>query len=277
MTITVKVCDLLQDAARALAGERHACFMGGGTLVMRALNAGTLPFETLVRTTDPAFRRIEARGDCVTLGAGVTMAQVIASRDLDFLAQVARSIGGPAIRTVATVGGNLFAHAPYGDFTCALLALDAVVTVASGAGSTDVPIERFLASLGPPGDHAHSQRPQLVASISITRPPRDAFRFRKVTRIKPVGISLMSLAACLPMRGTSVAGARFAYGAMAPRPLRVPAIEQALEGRPLSEAGIEHAIRQCLQGVSPRTDAIASAWYRSEVAPVHLQRLLLGR
>lgn len=276
MTINVTVCETLQDAARALANERNACFMGGGTLVMRALNAGSLPYETLVRTTDPAFRRIELRGDRTTLGAGVTMAQLIASRELDFLAPVARAIGGPAVRTTATVGGNLFAYGAYGDLACALLVLDAVVTVAGAAGSTDLPIERFLASLGPPGEHPHSQRPPLVASITVARPPRDAFRFHKVTRVKPAGVALMSLAACLPMRGASLAGARFAYGAMTPRAMRVPAVEQALEGRPLTEAGIEPALRQCLQGFTPRTDAIASAWYRGEVAPVHLKRLLLG-
>ena len=43
------------------------------------------------------------------------------------LAKAARAVGGPAIRNMATVGGNLFAPAPYGDFAVALLALDATV------------------------------------------------------------------------------------------------------------------------------------------------------
>jgi hypothetical protein len=47
---------------------------------------------------------------------------------LAFLAPVARSIGGPAVRAAATVGGNLFAPSPYGDFSVALLALGAIVS-----------------------------------------------------------------------------------------------------------------------------------------------------
>ena len=39
------------------------------------------------------------------------------------------------IRQMATIGGNLFAQTPYGDFTVALLALDAQVMVQSGYGS----------------------------------------------------------------------------------------------------------------------------------------------
>jgi CO/xanthine dehydrogenase FAD-binding subunit len=31
-----------------------------------------------------------------------------------------------------------------------------------------------------------------------------------------------------------------------------------------------------LEGMSPITDAIASGWYRAEVLPVHLGRLLLA-
>ncbi len=57
-----------------------------------------------------------------SLGAGVTMSQILASRELEFLHPVARVIGGPAVRNMATVGGNLFAPAPYGDLTAALLA-----------------------------------------------------------------------------------------------------------------------------------------------------------
>jgi xanthine dehydrogenase small subunit len=52
----------------------------------------------------------------------------IAKTALAFLAPVARSIGGPAVRAAATVGGNLFAPSPYGDFSVALLALGAIVS-----------------------------------------------------------------------------------------------------------------------------------------------------
>ena len=63
------------------------------------------------------------------------MAQVIANRELSFLHPVARVVGGPAIRNMATVGGNLFAPSPYGDFTVALLALDATVAMSGGIGA----------------------------------------------------------------------------------------------------------------------------------------------
>jgi len=86
----------------------------------------------------------DARTLVARLGAGVTFARILAERDLAFLHAPARSIGGPAVRNMGTVGGNLFAPNPYGDFTVALLALDAMVSVQGGLGSREVAIEEFL-------------------------------------------------------------------------------------------------------------------------------------
>ncbi|MCP5978317.1 FAD binding domain-containing protein, partial [Klebsiella pneumoniae] len=91
------------------------------------VNEGRLTEGTLVRVTDPAFRQMNLGGPRIELGAGVTMAMVLARGELAFLHPAARSIGGPAVRTMASLGGNLFAGPPYGDFTVALLALDAQV------------------------------------------------------------------------------------------------------------------------------------------------------
>ena len=269
MPVQVRTVATLDEAARALAGSRSARVFGGGTLVMRAINEGAQDFDTVIRVTDPALRQVRPEGDRVTIGAGVTMAQILASRDLAFLHAVARVVGGPAVRTVATVGGNLFAEAPYGDLAAALLALDGTVAL-SGSGRP-VALSDFLPA------RTREPRP-LVAAVTITR-PRDpaAFRFGKVTRIKPKGVSLMSIAAHLPLSGGRIAGARVAYGGMAPTPVRVPAVERALEGRTIDAAGIAAALAAATDGLDPQTDALASSWYRREVAPVHLRRLLLNQ
>lgn len=268
MPVSVRTFQGAEEAERALAASRTARYFGGGTLVMRAVNAGDQAFDTIVRATDPRLRQIQMQGDSVVIGAGVTMAQIIASRDAAFLAPVAKVIGGPAIRTVATVGGNLFAASPYGDFAAALLALDAKVMPVGGA---PVPIGDFL-------DARDREPRRLVLSVIVPR-PRDsrAFRFVKVSRVKPKGVAVLSIAALLPTNGGRVSGARVAYGAMGGRPVRALAVEQALEGRTLDEQGIAPALSAATEGINPQTDALASEWYRRQVAPVHLKRLLLDQ
>lgn len=261
---TVETYPTLAEAARAMG--QGAAFLGGGTVVMREVNAGTAPGR-IVRTTDPSLREIRSSGDGVTLGAGVTMAQVAASREAEFLHVVARQVGGPQVRNMGTVGGNLFAPHPYGDLAVALLALGARVVMA-GSGSPR-PIEDLLRDRG--------RAPGLVASVEVPR-PRDgrAFGFLKVSRVKPKGVSVMSIAALLPREGGTIRGARIAWGAMGPGPMRGSGAERALEGQRLDAATIARAAAQAAEGLDPPTDALASAWYRREVAGVHLRRLLEG-
>lgn len=252
----------LAEAQRAMGAD--AIFMAGGTLVMRDVNAGVTATR-IVRSTDPALADIRLSGDGITIGAGVTMATIATHRDLTFLAPVARAVGGPQIRNMATVGGNLFAPHPYGDFAVALLALGARVSVAGQSGAPR-PLSDILR------DRA---RVGLVASIQVPRPqtPGD-FGFLKASRIKPKGVSVLSIAAHLPRQGGRIRGARVAFGAMGPMPLQASAVERVLDGQSLDASTIARAAQVAAEGLDPPTDALATTWYRREVAGVHLKRLL---
>jgi CO/xanthine dehydrogenase FAD-binding subunit len=78
------------------------------------------------------------------------------------------------------------------------------------------------------------------------------------------------------MSGGIVLGPRVAFGAMAKTPIRARGVENALTGGVLTADSIERALGVAAAEISPPTDAIASAWYRKAVLPVHLRRLLLA-
>jgi CO/xanthine dehydrogenase FAD-binding subunit len=260
MAVTVETHATLAEAARALA--QGGVYMGGGTGVMHGINAGHVQGR-VIRATDPALRAIRATGEGVSLGAGVTMAQVLAMPDLAFLHPAARAVGGPQVRVMGTVGGNLFAPHPYGDFATALLALGARAVMATGS-------PRALEDLLRDRD-----RPGLVAALEVPRPrdPR-TFGFAKVQRVKPRGVSVLSIAAYLPREGGRLRGVRVAYGAMGPAPLRAASVERVLEGATLDAATIARAVAVAAEGISPPTDPVATGWYRAQVVGVHLKRLL---
>ena len=262
--------ETLRDASAAVGRDTSARFLGGGTLLVRALNEDAADFSTLVRCTDRALAEIRASGSRVRIGAAVTMAQVLARSDLSILHPAARAVGGPAVRAQATVGGNLFAPPPYGDLAAALLALDARVSVQSGYGPRDVPIDEFLRSRDAPAR-------AVVVAVEFAR-PRDpsAYRFVKVSMVRPKGVSLLTIAARVEESAGRLSGVRVAYANMGPAPMRAAAAERALDGRRLDPLAVEAAAAVAADGCSPPTDAIASAWYRREVLPVHLSRLLLG-
>jgi CO/xanthine dehydrogenase FAD-binding subunit len=116
----------------------------------------------------------------------------------------------------------------------------------------------------------------LVTGIRFPLPEAGALRFVKVSRVKPKGVSVLSIAAKIDLDASGiVTAARVALGCMADRPIRAKRAEDALIGARLTADGVEAAVRAVSEGVRPPSDPVASEWYRREVLPVHFRRLLL--
>ena len=263
MSLSLQTYPTVTAANAALASGGR--YLGGGTLAVRAANEGELSFDTLVRATDPQLAAIDISDSNVRLGASVTMAAVARHKGLGTIAQAARAVGGPAIRNMATIGGNLFAPAPYGDFTVALLALGATVETDDEA----MDIGQFLL--------VREKLKGIVTGVRLTLPIEGTFRFLKVSRIKPKGVSVLSIGALIERdAGETVTSARIALGCMADRPIRAKKAEDALVDAKLTGDGVAKAVEAVTDGIRPITDPIASEWYRREVLPVHFRRLLLA-
>jgi xanthine dehydrogenase small subunit len=258
----------VQAATRFLAERPEARFLGGGTLLVRRVNEGDISIGAYVRLLAPQIKQIDIADDTICLGAGVTMSGIAKAPALAFLAPVATSIGGPAVRSAATVGGNLFAPCPYGDFSVALLALEAVVSIVSPEGPSELGLETFFRS------RSQLAAGSIVTAVRFPRPAAGDFRFVKVSRVKPKGAAVLSIAAVVATKEGRISTARVAFGAMAETPVRAHGLERALEGSFLAPSEIARAVASAAADVSPASDAIASEWYRKAVLPVHLRRLL---
>lgn len=269
MPLEIVRADSVKGAVEALSADAGTRFLGGGTIAVRVYSSGEVAIRRFVLSDGLDLGSIRIANGRAEVGAAVAMAKIESHPGLSFLAPVAKEIGGPAVRAMATVGGNLFARAPYGDFAVALLALDSEVAVETASGGTTLPLEDFL------GARDRFAR-AVVKGVSFALPPERAFRFAKVTRRHPHGASVLSIAALLPQINGSLRGVRIAYGAMAPTAIRARAVEKALEGKALDVAAIAGAVAVASEGTSPATDAFASDWYRRNVLPVHLARLLKG-
>jgi CO/xanthine dehydrogenase FAD-binding subunit len=65
-------------------------------------------------------------------------------------------------------------------------------------------------------------------------------------------------------------GVRVAAAGVAPRAVRLRAVERALA----DGAAAEQASAEALDGLEPEDDALASSWYRQEVLPVLVRRAI---
>jgi CO/xanthine dehydrogenase FAD-binding subunit len=266
----IEVVEVPTSAAEALAalGTGSTAVIAGGTLLMPKINNTATGITRLVSTRRIDNGGIEAEGNHVTIGAAATLASLEANDALLFLRPALEVIGSPTIRNMATVGGNLFAEAPYGDLATCLIALRADVEVLGRDGPRTATAESVVAE----GVAAS----ELVTSVSFDVPQDGGWFFTKAMRRRLNSASIVTIAANLGLNDQTVETASVALGACGRVARRSPAAENALVGGSLDESAIDAAARLAIGEIEFFTDEYASAWYRERVFPVHFRRALLG-
>lgn len=218
---------------------------------------------------------VRVDGGMLEVGAAVTMAAVAAhpavKELLPVLAEAAASVGSPLVRNRATVGGNLVTASPSADTAPPLLAAGAAVRIARAGGSREVPLTRFFV------DYRKTalQEGELLTHVLVPLVGRPLpGRFEKIGLRNADAISVMCAACEIELDGTLCVAARIALGAVAPVPLRAFAVEDALNGRELTEDVASECARLVHEHISPIGDVRASARYRAWVAEAVVARMI---
>ena len=262
-----------------LAGEcPGARYIAGGTDLLVRIRAGRERPEALI-----SLGRVEALagiaiGPSTRIGARATIGDLLRHRELvqsyPLLDQAARVFASAQVRNLATVAGNLCNASPAADMAPVLLALDARVTVEGPTGSREVALDAFFTGPGlttlAPGE--------LVTAIVLDA-PHDAARscFLRQGRVG-MDIALTSVAVHCRLVGGRLEHVRIAAGAVAPRPIRLRAVEDLLEGREVVNGHgrdlFDEAAHVAVGEIAPITDIRAGADYRRRLTGVLLVRAL---
>jgi CO/xanthine dehydrogenase FAD-binding subunit len=244
------------EAIEGFGDGGNVTVLAGGTILMPEVTYGRYPKGGRTLMLHRAGLDAVADGGAVTFGAMTSLDAVVAA-GVEPLAAAAAVVADPEIRAQATIGGNLCAapgvEAPRGDLQAPLLAMGARVRSVGPGGERTESVDEYLA--GP--------RDRLVLSIEVDRPARAAY----ITQRRPHShsYSVMAIAAA-EVDGT----VRMAAAGVAPHAVRLTGVEQALAGG----ASPADAAARATEGVEPHDDALASAWYRREVLPVLVARVI---
>lgn len=275
--------DSLDHALALLAQHQpQARIIAGGTDLIVELDRKMRPPLTLIdisRLPDLDYITLDSDG-WLHLGPRVTHADVVASalcvQHAFPLAQACRQVGAPQIRNRGTLAGNLITASPANDAIPPLLALDAEVTLRSAHGQRRLPLHAFYAGVR----RTVMQPDEMLVDIAF-RPMthRQRGTFFKLGLRRAQAISVVNCAVALTWDGeratdARVTDARIALGAVAPTVIRAPEAEQALIGRPLSEATIAHAAALAASAAQPIDDLRAGADYRRDMVQVLVARAL---
>jgi CO/xanthine dehydrogenase FAD-binding subunit len=260
--------------------------IAGGTDLLLDLEQGRhAPAHTLVDlTTVVEMTVIETRSDMLFIGAAASLSRVakdpLVVHNAACLVEACDLIGGPQVRNVATLGGNVAHALPAADGTIALLALGALAEIAGPAGYRQVPVgELFIG----PGRSALKQSEELLVGFHIPlKRANESSCFKRVMRPQGVALPIINLAVWLQRQDAAISRIRICVGPGAPIPWRAEAAELALIGKPVSDEAVEHALAMLLAKAtfrsSPRRagseyrrhlvatlfkDTMAAAWKRA--------------
>lgn len=244
----------------------------GGTWIMRSPirhEPHKLHYVAIGKIAELTAIRIDA--DVVEIGAAVTHAALAAALadlpEFNVLAMAAGHSANPAIRAMATVGGNLstsgFAAA---DCVPALLCLDAEVEISSRGDQMRIGLERFLRirpTLGPG---------RLLTRIILPRRGRKTAHARLPLRKSgDYPAAIVSLAVSFDA-AARVQTARIAVGSVEPVARRWERLEAALVGRPMDPAQAAEVAVELTNEFSGRDSVELPGWYRVSVLPSLVRR-----
>lgn len=257
----------------------QARVMCGGTDLLVALREGRRKAELVVdvkklpETTQLSY---DAQKGLV-LGAAVPCYRIYDNKPVAAaypgLIDSASLIGGVQIQGRASLGGNLCNASPAADSIPSLIAHAAVCEIAGPNGRRTMPVEDFCVA---PGRNALQPGEFLVAlHIPAPKPGFGAAYLRFIPRNEmDIAVVGAGVAVQLDESRTKFVAARIALGAVAPKPLYVPAAGDALVGQPVNDESIAKAAQIAQDAATPISDMRGTAEYRKHMTGVLTRRAL---
>ena len=268
--------EALSNLAKA-SGEARV--IAGGTDFLLELRQGRHPVvDTLVDVTKiPELCQIRSDPSGIFLGSAVTHKEIVTSPLLQMhaacLVKACCLIGGPQVRNVATIGGNVAHGLPAGDGTIALLALDAEVEIASEQGHRWERVEDLFIG---PGEVVFDRTKEILVQFRIPILGQgEKTAFHRVMRPQGVAIAILNMALWVRMDpDRMIKDIRLALGPAGPKPFRARRTEQVLRGQHLNESNLREAVAMLLQETQLRTSKHRSTKeYREHLVGVLLRRI----
>lgn len=255
-----------------------ARIIGGGTDLLLDMQQGRAPaVDTLVDVTGiDEMKEIRFEDGTIFLGAGVIHRRIVEDSRLQNSAQCLTEacglIGGPQVRNVATIGGNVSHALPAGDGTIALVTLDAQALLASAGERTWKPIRELYAG---PGKPSFDPGKSVVAGFKFKQSqPGEGSAFRRIMRPQGVAIAILNMGVWVRVgEGEKIEKIRIGIGPAGPRPVRAEKTESMLDGRVWDEQALKDAHVSLLEEASLRTSKHrATQEYRRHLVGVLLKR-----
>ena len=196
---------------------------------------------------------------------------------INVLGEAVDMVGGPQIRNIGTIGGNTCNGVTSADSASTLFAWDAIIELTGKNGKRYLPIQDFYIKAGTVDINVAEGEIQTAilipkASYEHTKGCYLKYGMRNAMEIATTGCSVNCR---LSADKTAFDRVRIAYGVAGPVPMRAPAAEEFINGKPITMENIEEFSRKVLENINPRDSWRASKAFRLHIAVEMAKRCLI--
>jgi len=264
----------LKEAISCRNETRGVLHAGGTDLMVRNRQWGGVPRRSAPDTIFighlKELQHIRRDGGRLIVGACAILSDLKSHREIPAMfKQIIGDMASPAIRNLATIGGNICNASPAADTLPWLYGVDASILCESVDGQREIAIDRFIRAPGETDLAAH----EILTAVII---PCDAFTcefHRKVAARRANSLSKISFLGLAKKEQRRLTDIRLAFGAVGPTVVRSRELERALVQASLSsrqQDDVWRSMRQILKDYSelirPIDDQRSTADYRRHAA-----------
>jgi xanthine dehydrogenase FAD-binding subunit len=268
----------VQEAIGLLQENPEGRLIAGGTDVLVKMQKGKAQFDHLIDIHDIAELNFISENDAGDLVIGPLSCfthvaeSALIRKHIPILAEAILTIGGPQVRNMATIGGNLCNGVPSADSATPLIALNATVTIEGPDESRQMPLEDFF--LGP--SRVALAHHEIMTAITVSRDNYDGYygHFFKYAMRDAMDIATIGCSAVCKVEDEVLTDLRLAYGVAAPVPIRCKDTEDKIRGRKVSTQLLNDIAEAVQDDVSPRTSWRAAQDFRLQIITTLAHRVV---
>ena len=261
----------IKEAVNLLKEHPDARIISGGSDVLIKIREGKMAGTSLVSIRD--IKEIQGvtlmdSGD-IYIGAGTTFSHVtndpVIREHISVLGEAVDQVGGPQVRNIGTIGGNVCNGAVSADSAPTLFSLNAMLRIADGEGGRTVPIDMFY--LGPGKVDLHCG--DVLTHIIIPGKEYQGYHghYIKYSMRNAMDIATLSCSVVskVDTAANTLEDVRITFGVAAPVPYRCKKTETALKGMEIGEALYEKIKTLVREEINPRDSWRASKEFRLQI------------
>lgn len=261
----------VEDAVRALVEDPEAVVISGGSDVLIKIREGKLAGCSLVSIH--GIKKLEGirmeEDGTIVIGPATTFSHItnndIIQKHIPMLGDAVDMAGGPQLRNIGTIGGNVCNGVTSADSASSLCCLDAVLVLKGPDGVREVPISQWYTGPG----RTVRNHDEVLTAIRIKKENYQGYGGQYIKYGKRNAMEIATLGCAVSVKLTEdkkhIQDLRLAYGVAAPTPIRCHTTEEAVKGMETGEALAQAVGKGALEEVNPRSSWRASREFRLQL------------